>query len=98
MAWLPGGNGHVLITSRERGWSEIAVPVEVDVLARPESMAILAASGSRPLSAPTRFRLAGELGDLPLAMAQAAGYMADTGTPAADTSSLLADPAGAARS
>ena len=32
--WLPGGGGHVLITSRERGWAEIAAPVEVDVLAR----------------------------------------------------------------
>ena len=38
--WLPGG-GHVLITSRERKWAEIAAPVEVDVLARPESVAIL---------------------------------------------------------
>ena len=39
--WLPGGSGHVLITSRERGWAEIAAPVEVDVLARAESVAIL---------------------------------------------------------
>ena len=38
--WLPGG-GHVLITSRDRGWAEVAVPVEVDVLARPESVEIL---------------------------------------------------------
>jgi TIR domain/NB-ARC domain len=37
--WLPGGGGHVLITSRERRWREIAAPVEVDVLARPESAA-----------------------------------------------------------
>ena len=41
--WLPGGGGHVLITSRERGWAEIAAPVEVDVLARSESVAILQA-------------------------------------------------------
>ena len=40
-AWLPGGAGHVLITSRARGWAEVAVPVEVDVLARGESVAIL---------------------------------------------------------
>ena len=40
-AWLPGGAGHVLITSRARGWAEVAVPVEVDVLARAESVAIL---------------------------------------------------------
>ena len=36
--WLPGGAGHVLITSRERRWAGIAAPVEVDVLARPEAL------------------------------------------------------------
>src|ERR1700746_347107 len=39
--WLPGGGGHVLITSRQRGWDEVAAPVEVDVLARDGSGAIL---------------------------------------------------------
>ena len=39
--WLPGGGGHVLITSRERTWAEVAAPVEVDVLARNESVALL---------------------------------------------------------
>jgi hypothetical protein len=32
--WLPGGGGHVLITSRERHWSQVAVPVVVEVVAR----------------------------------------------------------------
>ena len=41
--WLPGGGGHVLITTRERGWDEVAAPVEMDVLARAESVAILQA-------------------------------------------------------
>ena len=39
--WLPGGAGHVLITSRARRWAEVAVPVEVDVLARAEAAAML---------------------------------------------------------
>jgi len=39
--WLPGGSGHVLITTRERGWNEVAAPVEVDVLDRAESVAIM---------------------------------------------------------
>ena len=43
MPWLPGGSGHVLITSRERGWDEIAAPVEIDLLTRPESIEMLAA-------------------------------------------------------
>ena len=46
--WLPGGGGHVLITSRERRWAEIAVPIEVDVLARPESVSVAAEPGRRP--------------------------------------------------
>ena len=40
--WLPGGGGHVLITSREHGTGPRSPPpVEVDVLARAESVAIL---------------------------------------------------------
>ncbi len=47
--WLPGGGGHVLITSRERGWAEIAAPVEVDVLARSESVTLLTGRRKRLL-------------------------------------------------
>jgi NB-ARC domain-containing protein len=39
--WLPGGAGHVLITSRAGGWDEVAVPVEMDVLDRDESITLL---------------------------------------------------------
>lgn len=39
--WLPGGTGHVLITSRFYGWEEIAVPVEIGLLARAESVTTL---------------------------------------------------------
>ena len=45
--WLPGGSGHVLITSRARRWEEIAVPIQVDVLDRSESVAILQKPGNR---------------------------------------------------
>ena len=91
--WLPGGSGHVLITSRERGWTEIAAPVEVDVLARPESVAILQARVTG-LSESDADRLAAQLGDLPLAIAQAAGFMAETGMAAAQYLSLLRTRAG----
>ena len=84
--WLPGGPGHVLITSREHRWAEIAAPVEVDVLARAQSVAIL------------RDRVAGlgaaQLGDLPLAIAQAAGFMAETRMTAGEYLGLLATRAG----
>ena len=85
--WLPGGGGHVLITSRERGWEEIAVPVGVDVLAPAESVAILRDRVDRLTEADGQ--LATELGNLPLAVAQAAGFMAETGMPAAEYLDLL---------
>ena len=91
--WLPGGDGHVLITSRQRAWDELAAPVEVDVLIRAESVALLRhrVPGTGTADAD---RLAAQLGDLPLAVAQAAGFMAETGTSAAGYLELLATQAG----
>ena len=91
--WLPGGGGHVLITSRERAWAEIAALVEVDVLARAESVAILQ-NRVTGLGASDADRLAVQLGDLPLAVAQAAGFMAETGMSAAQYLDLLRTQAG----
>jgi hypothetical protein len=91
--WLPGGVGHVLITSRARAWAEIAAPVEVDVLARGESVAVLRGRMAG-LGAAEADRLAAQLGDLPLAVAQAAGFMAETGMPAAVYLELLRTQAG----
>jgi tetratricopeptide (TPR) repeat protein len=86
--WLPGGAGHVLITSRERSWTELAAPVEVDVLARTESVAILQGRVAG-LGDADADRLAAQLGDLPLAVAQAAGFMAETSMAAAQYLELL---------
>ena len=91
--WLPGGGGHVLITSRERGWAGIAVPVEVDVLARAESAAILR-GGADGLTEADADLLAEALGDLPLAVAQAAGYLTETGMSAKSYLQLLQTRAG----
>jgi transcriptional regulator with XRE-family HTH domain len=91
--WLPGGGGHVLITSRERDWTEVAVPVEVDVLARPESVTILHRRVAGLTDAEAD-RLAAELGDLPLAITQAAAFMAGTGTPADQYLGLVRTRAG----
>ncbi|MGH3900692.1 MAG: FxSxx-COOH system tetratricopeptide repeat protein [Pseudonocardiaceae bacterium] len=76
--WLPAGPGHTLITSRNPGWGELAARVEVDVLPRPESIELIHLS--RPgISDAEADRLAEALGDLPLALAQAAGFLAETG-------------------
>jgi transcriptional regulator with XRE-family HTH domain len=93
MPWLPGGDGHVLITSRERGWDEVAAPVEVDVLTRAESIALLRHRVPH-LAAADADRLAAALGDLPLALAQAAGFMVGTGTSAGQYLDLLQSRAG----
>jgi hypothetical protein len=91
-SWLPGGGGHVLITSRARGWAEIAVPVEVGVMERAESVALL--RGRVPeLDEAGAALVAEAAGDLPLAIAQAASYMAETGVPAGEYAALLADRA-----
>jgi TIR domain-containing protein/tetratricopeptide repeat protein/NB-ARC domain-containing protein len=89
-AWLPVGNGHVLITSREHEhrWTELATPVPVDVLSRAESVAILL-KRVKGLSEDDAGRLADQLGYLPLALAQAAAYMAETATPATEYLRLL---------
>jgi hypothetical protein len=91
--WLPGGNGHVLITSRAHGWAEVAVPVEVDVMTRAESVAVL--RNRVPwLAEADAEKVAAAMGDLPLGVAQAAGYMADTGIPAGAYLSVLETRAG----
>ena len=91
--WLPGGNGHVLITTREQGWAEVAASVEVGVLARCESVAILQGRVTG-LTEDDADQLAAELGDLPLAIAQAAGFMAETGMVAQEYLDLLRTRAG----
>ena len=90
--WLPGGAGHVLITSRSPRWSEAAVPVEVDVLARAESVEILRRRVAG-LGETDADLVAAAVGDLPLAVAQAAGYMAATGATAAGYATLLGERA-----
>ncbi|MGH4026551.1 MAG: FxSxx-COOH system tetratricopeptide repeat protein [Pseudonocardiaceae bacterium] len=78
--WLPAGPGHTLITSRHPGWGELATGVEVDVLPRPQSVELIHVS--RPgVGAADANRLAEALGDLPLALSQAAGFLAETGMP-----------------
>jgi len=89
-AYLPAGGGHVLITSRNPGWQELASPVPVDVFNRGESMALLRQRAPQ-LSADGAGRVAEALGDLPLALAQAAAYLADTATSVRDYLRLLAD-------
>jgi hypothetical protein len=86
--WLIAGLGHILITSRYSGWGELAGRVEVDVLPRADSVELICVPRPRVTETETD-RLADALGDLPLALAQAAGFLAETGMPPAQYLSLL---------
>ncbi|MGH4016290.1 MAG: FxSxx-COOH system tetratricopeptide repeat protein [Pseudonocardiaceae bacterium] len=86
--YLPGGSGHVVITSRNPGWHELAIPVEVDVLDRGESITLLRRRAPQ-LTQDEAGRIAEALGDLPLALAQAAAHLADTATSVDDYLTLL---------
>jgi tetratricopeptide (TPR) repeat protein len=87
--WLPAGPGHTLITSRNPGWGEVAARLEIDVLTRPESVALIH-TFQPGVGEADAHRLAEALGDLPLALAQAGGFLAETGMPAGDYLDLLA--------
>ncbi|MEV0882161.1 FxSxx-COOH system tetratricopeptide repeat protein [Micromonospora echinofusca] len=81
--WLPDGAGHVLITSRARNWGEVAQSVELNLLPRDEAVELLAVRLAN-ISAVEANRIAEDLGDLPLALAQAASYLAESGMSTAD--------------
>ena len=71
---LPAGGGHVLITSRNRAWSGIASQLDLEEFTRAESVEFMCNRSGRPEPGAAG-ELAGELGDLPLALAQAAAYI-----------------------
>ncbi len=76
--WLPGGTGHVLITSRTPTWSTLATPVDVDVLGAEEAVHFLLRTRIPDLDPGLAAGVATELGRLPLALAQAAAYLEQT--------------------
>jgi tetratricopeptide (TPR) repeat protein len=73
----PSGSGRVLVTSRTPTWGRGTAMVRLDVLDRDEAVAFL---GRRTGSTdtPTLAALAEALGNLPLALEQAAAYMDET--------------------
>lgn len=75
--YRPFGSGHILVTSRNPLWGEIGSRTPIDVLDRTESLAFLK-SRMPALDDRTGDRLAAELGDLPLALAQAVAYLEAT--------------------
>jgi tetratricopeptide (TPR) repeat protein len=89
--WWPPNTGRMLVTSRTPAWSGLAATIEVDVLPRIEAVAFL----SRRLGHTDAMfeALAGVLGDLPLALEQAAAYVDETAASPAEYLDLLGDRA-----
>ncbi|MFG1850336.1 FxSxx-COOH system tetratricopeptide repeat protein [Actinomadura geliboluensis] len=73
-----GPGQHVLVTSRDRDWERHASVVDVNVFERPESIALLRRLVPR-LSAAEADMLSERVGDLPLAVHQAAAWQTVTG-------------------
>jgi len=86
---LPVGTGHVIVTSRNHRWQNIADSVEVDVFSRPESLQFLQRRVPG-ITLDEGNRLAEELGDLPLALEQAGALQVEAGMSVEDYLDLLA--------
>ncbi|HEY2696670.1 MAG TPA: FxSxx-COOH system tetratricopeptide repeat protein [Pseudonocardiaceae bacterium] len=77
------GPGEVLITSRNPDWAGVARPLELAVFEREESIELLRKRGPE-IDTTDADRLADKLGDLPLAIEQAAAWRAVTGMPVSE--------------
>lgn len=78
--YLPYPTGHILVTSRNAGWNDVANAFEIDVFTRTESITLLRERVAT-ISEADADRLADRLGDLPLALDQAGAWQAATGMP-----------------
>ncbi|MFE2585712.1 FxSxx-COOH system tetratricopeptide repeat protein [Streptomyces sp. NPDC059378] len=88
-----GGSGTILVTSRNRRWSVVGPSLEVDVFTREESKQLLRRSRAygEELADDDADRLAEALGDLPLALEQAAAWRTETGMPVSEYLRLFED-------
>ncbi|MFI6123669.1 FxSxx-COOH system tetratricopeptide repeat protein [Streptomyces sp. NPDC051064] len=75
-----GGSGHILVTSRNQSWSQHGDALPVDVFLREESIEHLQRRAPG-LSDEDAAQVATAVGDLPLAVEQAAAWIAETATP-----------------
>jgi hypothetical protein len=90
--FLPGGGGHVVITSRYPDWHQLATPLMVNVFTRAESISLVCPQLPGVVEGDAD-RLAEALGDLPLALAQAVAYLRDAGVTVETYRGLVRDRA-----
>jgi tetratricopeptide (TPR) repeat protein len=75
--YIPEGGGHALVTSRNRAWADHARYLPVEVFTRQESVAHLRLRVPM-ITAEEADQVAEVLGDLPLAVATAGAWLAET--------------------
>jgi cellulose biosynthesis protein BcsQ/tetratricopeptide (TPR) repeat protein len=85
---IPSGPGHVIVTSRNPQWGNGLEAVDVGVFKRAESRELLHRRVQN-LADQDADRLAERLGDLPLALEQAGGWLGATGMSVSDYLDLL---------
>jgi MinD-like ATPase involved in chromosome partitioning or flagellar assembly/tetratricopeptide (TPR) repeat protein len=85
---IPQGAGHVLLTSRNQAWNQEARALQLGVFDRGESVELLTRR-VRNLDRPDAEQVAERLGDLPLAIEQAASWLNATAMPVAQYLDLL---------
>ncbi|WP_185010952.1 FxSxx-COOH system tetratricopeptide repeat protein [Streptomyces sp. AK010] len=78
--YFPAGGGHILVTSRNQAWAQQGASLSVDVFPREESIEHLTRQAPG-LTVDEADRVADAVGDLPLAVEQAAAWLAETATP-----------------
>jgi len=73
-------HGHVLLTSRYRDWSTVGTSIDLEVWTRQESVDYLKTQleANESVDQKDLIALADRLGDLPLALAQAAAFLKET--------------------
>lgn len=80
---VPSAGGHVILTSRNQTWASVWDAIEVNVFDRPESVELIRKRGN-VITREDADTLAAKLGDLPLALDQAASWQKATGMPVAE--------------
>jgi tetratricopeptide (TPR) repeat protein len=88
---IPHGPGDVLITSRNHRWQSRTNIIPMNVFVRAESTEFLLKRVPKGLTEADAGRLAGKLGDLPLALEQAGAMLSETGMPVDEYVRLLDD-------
>ncbi|GAB2820606.1 hypothetical protein GCM10027176_26230 [Actinoallomurus bryophytorum] len=88
---IPTGPGHVLLTTRNYSWRDRVKTLEIDVFRREESVEFLRRRVPNAITESEAERLAAALGDLPLALEQAAALKAETGMSVDEYLGLLSE-------